>query len=287
MNPSSLFVSDLDGTLLQPGGVLSPYAQERLTYLIEAGVAISIATARSIVSLREALGPISFRLPLVCGNGAYLVDPYTDRHLHVNALARPLAMDLWDFISGQDFYPIIHSTQADEDRMYIGPVQNAAMAWYLADRQKGNDPRLDHATNWAYVMAGEVVSFNVLEREAPLARLEAALAARYPDQLVCYLYENWYDPEWYWLSIFDRRATKASGVQFLMAELGLGPAQVVVFGDSYNDLSMFEMGVTAVAPANAVEEIRALAHTCIGTNDTDSVIKYIEKATGHAKRVGR
>ena len=286
MNTKTLFVTDLDGTLLQPGGTLSPYARERLTHLIEAGVLVTIATARSIVSLREAVGNIPFRLPLICGNGAYLTDPYTDRHLHLHAMAPPLVQDLWGFILEAGFFPMLNSCHQDEDRLYIGPVMNEAMAWYKADREAEEDPRLAYVDDWEGVMAADMICFNILERREALAELETALQARYPGQIVCYTYENWYSPEWHWLSIFDQRATKAGGIRAVMADLGVGPEQVVVFGDSHNDLSMFDMGVRAVAPANAIPAVLALATEVIGTNDTDSVIKYIEKATGHAAGVG-
>ncbi|RMG62293.1 MAG: HAD family phosphatase [Bacteroidetes bacterium] len=281
MNKSTLFVTDLDGTLLRSEGRLSAYSREWLLKLLEAEVPITVATARSIVSTREAIGDIPFRLPLICGNGAYIIDPGTDRHLQLHAIDKVLASELWHFVCQEGFYPILNSTYRDEERLYIGEIKNEAMKWYLSAREVEGDPRLAYAQDWEGVMAGELICLNIMERKQPLQALEAAIQARYPGQLVTYTYENWFHPEWYWLSVYDRRATKAGGVQVVMADLGVGPEQVVVFGDGLNDLSMFAMGARGVAPANAASEVLALAQEVIGTNDTDSVIKYIAKTTGH------
>lgn len=46
-----LYVSDLDGTLLGPGAVLSPVARATVNALTHTGVPFSYATARSYVSV--------------------------------------------------------------------------------------------------------------------------------------------------------------------------------------------------------------------------------------------
>ena len=49
-----MFVSDMDGTLLQSDGMLSDYSRKTLTERLEAGVHFTVASAR-------AWGDISFR----------------------------------------------------------------------------------------------------------------------------------------------------------------------------------------------------------------------------------
>ncbi len=52
----SLYVTDLDGTLIRDDLTLSDYSRSRLVSLLNEGVAITVATARSIVSLTAILG---------------------------------------------------------------------------------------------------------------------------------------------------------------------------------------------------------------------------------------
>ena len=78
---AQLYISDLDGTLLQDDATLSSFARQQLTRLIEADVQITFATARSIVSASQILQGVSFRLPAICVNGTYISDFHTHKHL--------------------------------------------------------------------------------------------------------------------------------------------------------------------------------------------------------------
>lgn len=52
---------------------------------------------------------------------------------------------------------------------------------------------------------------------------------------------------------------KGEAVLFLQRELSLDPQRVVVAGDSGNDAEMFETGLQGILPANALEELKAVA----------------------------
>ena len=51
--------------------------------------------------------------------------------------------------------------------------------------------------------------------------------------------------------------------------------EIIVFGDSPNDLSMREVATKFIAPENASPEVLAVADAVIGNNNDDSVAKYI------------
>ena len=71
----TLYVSDLDGTLLTPEGRVSPKTAEILNELIQRGLLISVDTARSIMGISIInLRDIHFPLPLILMNGALLYD---------------------------------------------------------------------------------------------------------------------------------------------------------------------------------------------------------------------
>jgi hydroxymethylpyrimidine pyrophosphatase-like HAD family hydrolase len=53
----TLYLSDLDGTLLSPQAALSPFTAETLRRLLRAGLAFSVATARTRESSQLILAP--------------------------------------------------------------------------------------------------------------------------------------------------------------------------------------------------------------------------------------
>lgn len=73
--------------------------------------------------------------------------------------------------------------------------------------------------------------------------------------------------------------TKASGLAKIAARHGVGPGDVVVFGDMPNDIAAFEWvrdgGGRAVAMAHAHPDLLAVATDVTGTNDDDGVAAFL------------
>ncbi len=73
--------------------------------------------------------------------------------------------------------------------------------------------------------------------------------------------------------------TKASGLARVAAGHGIGPEDVVVFGDMPNDIAAFQWvsaaGGRAVAMAHAHPDLMAVATDVTGTNDDDGVAAFL------------
>ena len=77
----TLYVSDLDGTLLNQEARLSAYTAETLNLLIEEGLPFTYATARSVHSARIVAAGLQTRLPVITYNGVFLQDAQTGKVL--------------------------------------------------------------------------------------------------------------------------------------------------------------------------------------------------------------
>ncbi|GAI38468.1 unnamed protein product, partial [marine sediment metagenome] len=64
-------------------------------------------------------------------------------------------------------------------------------------------------------------------------------------------------------------------IRLLLNQLGLTRHNLTVFGDDTNDISMFKMASRAIAVTNAEGQLKRWATDTIGTNEEDSVVKYI------------
>ena len=69
MNTKTLYLSDLDGTLLQNNAVLSSYAVRELNRMIEKGLCFSISSARSTGTVIGILDGLRLTLPFALFNG--------------------------------------------------------------------------------------------------------------------------------------------------------------------------------------------------------------------------
>lgn len=274
-----IFVSDLDGTLLQPDASLSPFAQTNLTRLLENGVPFSIATARNIVSVRQIVGDLPISLPVVCSNGAYLCNWDSDERYAIKALGPDLAISLLSYLQEHDYDPFCASfTQAD-DHLYMSDSCGTGTGWYRDDRSQHKDPRVRLVPDVKVAAQEHVISINVIQPASRIAILKEDLHQRFGHKIRVYTYEHWSMPEWTWLSVYHPQATKGAALAQLLKDHGYDSADLTVFGDELNDISMFQMAGHAVAMSHARAELKTYANELIGTNETDSVVNYILSAT--------
>ena len=270
-----LYVSDLDGTLLRNDTSLSQYSKDTLNALLDQGLLFTVASARSIASMRHVLADLPLRLPVVEFNGAFVSDLASGQHYLVRALHRDILPELWQQITDAGYFPFISTYDGTADRLYYRDIINDGMAWYLRNRQLYQDPRLRYLADLQSGLDDQVVCLTVIGLGPELEKLDEAINQRHAERIQTHCYENQYSPNWHWLTIHDARATKEQGILSIKRLQGLEDCRLVVFGDQLNDLDMFEMADEALAVANAIPALKEQATGIIDTNEEDGVARYI------------
>ena len=79
-----------------------------------------------------------------------------------------------------------------------------------------------------------------------------------------------------WLEITNEGVHKGSALLELASTLEIDPADIVVFGDDYNDLPMFAAAGKAVAMANSPEEVKREADLIIPGSSEKVLIKGMQ-----------
>lgn len=272
---NTLYISDLDGTLLDNNASLSPHACQSLASLIEDGLHFSVASARSISSIRTMLEGLPLRLPVIEFNGAFISDLDTGHHHIVNAIQPEVARALYALKTDHNCRPFISTFNGRDDRMYHHEPNNEGMHWYLRDRIRMKDSRLRSLESARDSLREQVICLTSIGEQAPLTALAARVEEQFGEHVETHLFENQYSPGWYWFTVHDRRATKDQAIRALMQAQGLEASDLVVFGDNTNDLKMFDIATESVAVANAVQAVKDRATHVIGPNEADSVVEFI------------
>lgn len=270
-----LFISDLDGTLLQKNASLSPFAIEHLCSMLRQGLPFSVATGRSVVSIREILIDLPISLPVIGSNGAFVSDFQTGHHQCIHAIEPSICQEVWATIHQHGFSPFVTSFDGREDRLYFEHIRNKGMRWYEQDRRKARDRRLRQAGDWKAVLREQVISFNLIEPQERIRELYEVLEETFGERLRLHVYDNEFAPGWCWFAIQDAQATKAKALEVLADMLGYEVNQLTVFGDNLNDLSMFHLVPECIAVENAHPSLKALASKIIGSHEQDSVVDYL------------
>ena len=84
--------------------------------------------------------------------------------------------------------------------------------------------------------------------------------------------------DYYFIDINKKGISKGKAIIKLTSELNIQLDEVICFGDSMNDKTMFDVLNNTVAMKNASENLKKIAkYTTEYTNDEDGVAKFIEK----------
>lgn len=274
-NPKELlYVSDLDGTLLDMHGEFPRPWVDRLNRLIDRGLKFTIATARNYDSVHPILHEVNLQLPVILFNGAYLTDFPTGENLEQsNYIQREVAYELLEVVAPLEQDPFVY-TFDERHRLYYRNATNEGSQAYLKSLE--GDGRLQYVDEYQFKDGEQIAGLLLIDTPAVLDPIHRQLRERFPDNLNQYFAKDIAHPKFHWLQMFHHHADKGKMLRTLSHHLDTPLSQIVVFGDYLNDLEMFEIAGKAVAMGNALPEVQSAAHEVIGTNARGAVLDYLE-----------
>lgn len=275
MKSKTLYVSDLDGTLLTPEECLSPFTAETIRCLTGEGMLFSYATARSLMTARKVTGALGkIHLPVIVNNGGGILDAADGKILEAVYFTPEEVEFVRSVLAKAGLSPMVYSrsgSHADSEHVsYVPKNLSAGMEYYLLTRK--GDERL-RAVEPEALYTGNIFYFTCIRDQ--LEEVEtAAECIRADGRFTVYLQRDLYS-DCFYFEVVPKRTTKANAVRRL-AEL-YGCDRIVCFGDGSNDLSMFRIADAGYAVGNADESLKAAATAVVGTNREDGVAhKLIE-----------
>lgn len=265
----TLYLSDLDGTLLRSDQRTSDFTNETINCLVDQGMKFTYATARSYHTSSKVTAGMNAAMPLIVYNGAFIVDNATGRVMHSVFFTEAEAREIVAALLTSGVEPIVYSVVQDKERMaYVREKMHQAGQAFM-DTRKG-DLRDTPVKTDEELLAGDVFYFTCIDTVEKLEPLHAMFKERFR---CVYSRDIYSDAQW--LEIMPKEATKANAA--LRMKKMLGCERIVAFGDHVNDLDLFAIADECYAVGNAVEELKAAATSVIGTNDEDGVARWLEK----------
>lgn len=264
-----LYVTDLDGTLLNKNDRINPKSIEIINSLVEKGMAFTYATARSLVSASVVTQGLSTNIPVIAYNGAFIFQPATGEILSREHFSREEMTYASDLIRTYEISPLVYAFIDGVEKVSWNPArENDGVQRYLSLRK--GDRRLRPVENNAQLYEGEIFYFTCIGTKEELMPLYEAISKN--KQYRCTIQQELYRPE-YFCEIMPAGATKANAIRKLKEMRGCD--KVISFGDAINDLPMFEISDACYAVENAVEELKAAADGVIDSNENDGVAKWL------------
>ena len=269
----SLFLADVDGTLVTHEKVLTEKAKKAVADLRAAGIRFAITSGRPPKGMEMVIGPLAIDTPIAGFNGGLFTDaalkPIEERKVpadvakDVVAMIEDAGLDAWLY-AGNDW--LVHKEDAPHVAREQRTVQFAPQVVADYSDRYGDTVKIvgvsdDHDAIYACVLK---------VRDTFGERVTAALSQPY------------------YLDVTHPQANKGGVVLALSKQLGIPIDEIATIGDSENDTSMFVKGGFAIAMGNADEETRAKADVVVADCDSEgfaeAVRKYILPKAKEARR---
>jgi Cof subfamily protein (haloacid dehalogenase superfamily) len=267
-----LIVFDLDGTLLNRESTISEYTSETLKLLSKREIAYTVATGRTLHGARALLEGHRFDLPQAYKNGVMIWHPEQGRFSNSTTLTAAEFENVVRACLHQGVTPFVFTLDQDhQSTVYHPALQTEAdrvLVQGLCIEGNVKTRALDELPSDAVVThvnsIGAVNAINAVLR-----------SVEEEPQLVAYSGLAMEGAQWHWLDIHHSDASKGGAIKTLKELLGF--ERVICFGDSDNDLSMFEAADEGYAPANANDVIKSAATAVIGHHDEEGIARFLRE----------
>ena len=265
----TLYVSDVDGTLLRSDERTSDYTNSVINNLTGKGMLFSYATARSLITAKKVTKGLNAEIPLIVYNGAFIIDNTTGEILKAHYFGRPSAEEILDTLFERDIFPIVYSyIDGKEKFSYVPELSTPGMKKFTDSR--AGDIRENKVDSPDDLRAGDIFYVTCIGDPDSLY----PVYEKYKDRYHCVYQIDIYTGE-QWLEIMPYEATKANAVRQLKTMFRCD--RVVAFGDGKNDIDMFEIADEGYAVSNAHEALKEKADGIILSNNEDGVARWLEE----------
>ena len=288
-----VIASDMDGTLLGDDHRIAPETLEAIKEAQEAGIRFMIATGRNFKGAMAELQDTGLVCDYVVGSGAEVRDPMQNV-IETRVLSRELCRRVYKSVKkfpvsvifctdGYDYrvgtpeeveeslileLQLFHENMTREEilktSVYRRIKENSKVVSGLKEMEEKKIPVYK-----IFLFSDDTDMLEQIDKVLGENR-DIAVASSFPTNL----------------EITDVRAQKGPVLKNYIERLGYAMDEVMVFGDSLNDLSMLEMDFGAtVAMENASPEVKAAAKYVTKSNNEHGVAYAIRELLRRQKKI--
>lgn len=262
-NPK-LIAFDIDGTVLNEEGELTPRTEAALKNALAAGIKVISATGRMFPSARPILRQIGIISPCIVYNGAQVRDPVSEDIVFELALDSELTSDVLSFFHKNNWYAQVYH----DDKLLVEDDSDERCRYYEMVSQVKAVPlgkRFWDFNDPSVKILGIAFDSDIYKN------MIKKTAEEFADRL--YIAES----QGAFIEMVHRDVNKARSLALVAAGLGIEQKDVLAFGDGINDREMLSWAGVGIAMDNAPNRVKDCADMTAPDNDSDGVAVIIEK----------
>lgn len=311
-----LYVSDLDGTLLNSDALLNEDVPERLNRLIDKGLCFTVATARTYATVNSIVKDVHLTYPMILMNGVMLYDPVSKSCINAEIIER----DSVEYIlKGRKKFgvtgfayalsPEISEVTLEseialnlEKNLKSGVASNLKKNSNTGEENQIQKSGRKMATYYEKIATEHMEKFYVERRDVyhkPFSKVEKLedilgediiyFSICYEEEVLRPFYEYLKKDEKLNLNFY--KDVYGNGLWYLeishknaskyhgvqKLRAMLQPDAITGMGDNLNDIPLFEACDRCCAVGNAHKEVKERADYVLDTNLNAGVVKFLEE----------
>ena len=293
-----LYVSDLDGTLLNSDALLNEDVPERLNCLIDKGLCFTVATARTYATVNSIMKDVNLTCPMILMNGVMIYDPVKKSCIHAEIIERDsveyilkgrkkFGVTGFAYALSPEVFeegPRTEETSAIDDigevsrsgrkmATYYEKIATQHMEKFYTERRDLYHKPFSKVEKLEDISGEDIIYFSICYEEEVVRPFYEYL--KKDERLNLNFYKDVYGDGLWYLEISHKNASKYYGIQKLRKLLH--PAAITGMGDNLNDIPLFEACDRSCAVGNAHKEVKERADYILDTNLNAGVVKFLEK----------
>lgn len=267
----TLYISDMDGTLLNSKAELAQESADILNRLIAGGSSFSVATARGAKAVEQMLKTVDMSIPVVLMNGVLVYDIRSGQYLKKEVIPREALTRIIDIIKQTEATVFMYALVDNEVISFYEQMDSQLRQNYV-NEQITKHNRVYHQVDFSSI-SEDVIYFATFNTYEKIKQLHDSLQVI--NNIHMEMYKDVYMEEMWYLEVFSENGSKYNAVRFLRKEYGFD--KIVGFGDNLNDLPFLAACDEFYAVANAKPELKEKATAVIDSNVNNGVAKWLEK----------
>lgn len=258
--PFRAIALDLDGTLTNHDKVVTPRTRQALLKAQELGAIIILASGRptyGIVPVAECLELEKRGGYILSYNGGNIVNAKTGEKLFSQFLPDAVI-------------PILYKYAREHRYALLGYAGNEIITempddQYVKEESRINKMNIRKVDNLLDALEPHPTKLLMTGDPTDMLKAEEKLVEILGEKMDIFRSAPFF------LELVPKGIDKAQSLLRLLSKINLTPADLIAFGDGYNDLSMLKLAGVGVAMANAAPEVRADADYVTLSNEEDGV----------------
>lgn len=262
--PFRAIALDLDGTLTNHDKVVTPRTRQALLKAQELGTVIILASGRptyGIVPVAECLELKKRGGYILSYNGGNIVNTKTGEKLFSQFLPDAVI-------------PILYKYAKEKNHALLGYAGNEIITempddQYVKEESRINKMNILKVDNLLDALEPHPTKLLMTGDPTDMIKAEEELVEILGEKMDIFRSAPFF------LELVPKGIDKAQSLLRLLSKINLTPADLMAFGDGYNDLSMLKLAGVGVAMANAAPEVRADADYVTLSNEEDGVAEAL------------